>query len=283
MPKVSALMPVFNTDLNYCKESIESVLNQTFSDFEFLILNDSPSNLELENFILKYAQKDKRIQYFKNSRNLGISVSRNKLISLAKGEFLAVIDHDDVSVKERFEKEVAFLEENQEIGVVSGFYEDRKNQKIYENPLIDADIKIALMYSCVIMHPASMIRKSVLDAHNIKYNAFYSPCEDYKLWCDLIAFTEFANLNEVMILYKSFDNTTAKTKRRMRETHLAIVKSNSQNYPHLFDIAYGNYEKSKKTLSIFGLPFLTIIETSCYTKIKLFDKIQLFKIQKDLL
>lgn len=283
MPKVSALMPVYNTDLVFLKESIESVLNQSFSDFELLILNDSPQNVELEKFILDYVKKDKRIQYFKNSRNLGISPSRNKLISLAKGEFLAVIDHDDVSVKERFEKEVAFLESNKEVGVVSGFYQDISQSKIYEYPLLDADIKIDLMYSCVVCHPASMIRKSVLDTHKIKYNAFYSPCEDYKLWCDLIAVTDFANLNEVLIFYKDFENTSSKTKRKMRQTHLAIVKQNSQNYPHLFDIAYGNYEKSKRTYSIFGVPFLTIIETSCYTKMKLFDKIQLFKIKKDVL
>lgn len=102
-------MPVYNSNLAYLKETIESVLNQTFSDFEFLILNDLPQNLELENFILQYAKKDERIRYFKNPRNLGISGSRNKLIDLAKGEFLAVIDHDDISVKERFEKQVAFF------------------------------------------------------------------------------------------------------------------------------------------------------------------------------
>ena len=73
MPKISALMPVYNSNLAYLKETIESVLNQTFSDFEFLILNDSPQNLELENFILQFAKKDERIKYFKNPRNLGIS------------------------------------------------------------------------------------------------------------------------------------------------------------------------------------------------------------------
>lgn len=283
MPKVSALMPVYNTDLAYLKESIQSVLNQSFSDFEFLILNDSPQNVELENFILEYAKKDKRIQYFKNPRNLGISPSRNKLIDLAKGEFLAVIDHDDISVEKRFEKEVAFLDENKEIGVVGGYYEDMLSHKIHKNPLQDAEIKIALMYSCALCHPTTMIRKSILDSHKLRYNAFYSPGEDYKLWCDLIAFTDFANLDEVMIKYKSFDNTSAKTKLTMRATHLAIIKSNSKTYPQLFDIAYGNFEKSKSTVSVFGIRLFTIIEQNTYTKIKLFDKIGLLKIKKDLL
>ncbi len=171
MPKVSALMPVYNSNLSYLKETIESVLNQTFKDFEFLILNDSPENVELENFILEYAQKDERIKYFKNPRNLGISGSRNKLIDLAQGEFLAVIDHDDISVKERFEKEVAFLEANEEVGVVGGYYKDMANQKISTFPTQSADIKIALMSMCAISHTSSMIRKSVLE-HNVGGGGF---------------------------------------------------------------------------------------------------------------
>lgn len=284
MPKVSALMPVYNTDLAYLKESIQSVLNQSFSDFELLILNDSPQNVELENCILEYAKKDKRIQYFKNPRNLGISLSRNKLIDLAKGEFLAVIDHDDVSVEKRFEKEVVFLEENKEIGVVGGYYEDMLSHKIHKFPLQDAEIKIALMYSCALCHPSTMIRKSVLDAHKLRYNAFYSPCEDYKLWCDLIAFTDFANLDEVLIKYKSFDNTSTEKKTKIRQLYSAIVKSSNEAYPQLSDIAYENlpYE-CKSTVSIFGIPLFTIIEKNTYTKIKLFDKIGLLKIKKDLL
>lgn len=163
MPKVSALMPVYNTNLTYLKETIESILDQTFTDFEFLILNDSPQNLELENFILEYAKQDKRIKYFKNPRNLGISPSRNKLIDLAQGEFLAVIDHDDISVKERFEKEVVFLEANEEVGVVSGALQFMSNGKIVKPQLGDSKaIKLSLMTTCSLFHPAAMIRKSIL-------------------------------------------------------------------------------------------------------------------------
>ena len=185
MPKISALMPVYNSNLAYLKETIESVLNQTFSDFEFLILNDSPQNLELENFILEYAKKDERIKYFKNPRNLGISGSRNKLIDLAKGEFLAVIDHDDVSVKERFEKEVAFLEANEEVGVVGGGIELMSSKKSEFLPTKSVAIKLRLMRKYAFLHPTTMMRKSILQENQISYNALYSPCEDYKLHCDL--------------------------------------------------------------------------------------------------
>ena len=168
MPKVSALMPVYNSNLSYLKETIESVLNQTFKDFEFLILNDSPENVELENFILEYAQKDERIKYFKNPRNLGISGSRNKLIDLAQGEFLAVIDHDDISVKERFEKEVAFLNANEEVGVVGGALRQMSNGKIARATLgTSVAIKLNLMKGCSLYHPTTMIRKSILKIREI--------------------------------------------------------------------------------------------------------------------
>ena len=96
MPKISVLMPVYNTNLTYLQEAINSVLQQSEPDFEFLILNDSPDNKELENFILSF--DDQRIKYLKNEKNMGISVSRNKLIDLASGKYLATMDHDDISM-----------------------------------------------------------------------------------------------------------------------------------------------------------------------------------------
>ena len=85
MPKISVLMPIYNTPKEYLKEAIESILNQTFTDFEFLILNDSPDNTELDKIVASY--KDKRIRYSKNEKNLGITPSRNKLIDIAKGDY----------------------------------------------------------------------------------------------------------------------------------------------------------------------------------------------------
>lgn len=286
MPKVSALMPVYNTNLTYLKETIESVLNQTFKDFEFLILNDSPQNVELENFILEYARQDNRIKYFKNPRNLGISLSRNKLIDLAQGEFLAVIDHDDISVKERFEKEVAFLEANNEVGVVGGYYEDMANHQVVKFPIQSADIKIALMFMCAINHPTAMIRKSVLEqGGGICYNAFYSPCEDFKLWCDLINFTEFANLDEVLVIYRTFDNTSRRQANKMRERHWAIVKANNKEHPLLFEIAYTKSSENvtknyTKDIVVLGIPLLRIIRNNETLRLKLFGKISILKMQR---
>ena len=93
--KVSVLTPLYNTDPVFLREMIESILNQTFRDFEFILLNDSPDNREIEEIVRSY--QDPRIVYVENESNLGISESRNKLLALSRGEYVAIFDHDDIS------------------------------------------------------------------------------------------------------------------------------------------------------------------------------------------
>ena len=105
MPRVSVLLPVYNTRPEHLREAIDSILAQTFADFELLILNDCSTNADVEEVVKSYT--DPRIVYAVNERNLGISPSRNRLLDMAQGEYLAVMDHDDISLPERFEKQVA--------------------------------------------------------------------------------------------------------------------------------------------------------------------------------
>ena len=205
-PKVSVLMPVYNTKEEFLREAVQSILSQTFKDFEFLILNDSPENTRLEMIIRSF--KDKRIKYIQNEKNLGISKSRNKLIDLAKGEYLAVMDHDDISLPERFEKQVAYLDEHPDVGVVGTKKRTISGQT--SSVLTDNhDIKLALMCGCAIAHPSAMIRKSVLIENNIRYEEEFSPAEDYALWCRLIPFTKFHNLDELLFLYRDHAGNTS--------------------------------------------------------------------------
>ena len=129
-PKISVLMPVYKTDKRHLKEAIESILQQTFSDFEFLILDDCPEDSR-EDVVKSF--NDKRIKYFKNEKNLGITKARNKLIDMAKGEYLAVFDHDDLSMPTRFEKQVQFLDENADCGVVGCNIESFPQKRLGKN------------------------------------------------------------------------------------------------------------------------------------------------------
>ena len=134
-----------------------------------MILNDSPNNTEIEKIVLGYAKYDKRIKYSKNEKNIGISLSRNKLLQMARGEYLAIFDHDDISVLTRLEQEVKYLDKNPEIGVVSGWLQYfGKDNRVKKNPENDFDIKVLLTQSCYVAHTAAMIRKSVLVDNNIK-------------------------------------------------------------------------------------------------------------------
>jgi len=201
IPKVSVLTPIYNTNPEHLREMIESILNQTFTDFEFLILNDSPENTELDEIVKSY--KDERIKYFKNEKNLGITPSRNKLLKMARGEYIAIFDHDDVSVPDRLAQEVEYLDMNPHVGVVSGwlqYFGDCNN--ILKNPEHDLKIRTFLTQKCCVAHTAAMIRKSILIDNNIEYEGYYTPAEDYRLWARLMNITHFYNIQGVLVKYR---------------------------------------------------------------------------------
>ena len=220
MPKVSVCLAVYKTKPEYLKECIESILNQSFSDFEFLIVDDCPEDKECEKIIQSY--KDKRIKYYRNEKNLGISRTRNKLLDLTQGKYIAVIDHDDVSLPKRFEKQVAYLDAHPECGVVSCWYERFPNLKIKKKPENNKQIIKALKDSCPLLHPAAMIRKSVLIENHLKYEEEFSPSEDYALWCRLIGKTEFYNIQEVLFKYR--DHTSNESKKNGQKMKMAADK-----------------------------------------------------------
>lgn len=190
MPRVSVLTPIYNTNPAHLRQCIESILNQTFTDFEFLILNDSPENTELDKVVKSY--DDARIKYIRNEQNIGISASRNKLIQMARGEYLAIFDHDDISVPTRLARQVEYLDTHPDIGVVSGWLKYfGVDNSIWKTSEHDTDIRIHMVQDCSIAHTAAMLRKNILVDNDIQYEEFYSPAEDYRLWARLMAVTKF--------------------------------------------------------------------------------------------
>lgn len=273
MPKVSVLMPVYKTNEKYLREAIESILSQTFEDYEFLILDDCPEDSR-EKIVKSY--KDNRIKYYKNEKNLGITPSRNKLIDMAKGEYLAVFDHDDVSLPERFQKQVQYLDEHQDVGVVSSNVKRLVRDRVSINPIDDYNIKMALIRMCAICHPASMIRKSVLINNNIRYEEHFSPAEDYALWCRLIPFTNFYNIPEVLFHYRDHaENTSHKQKEKMQQATLSIWSFVKVENPALHEEFLLKAKRTKRTRLFGFIPFLTTITQANRTKTYLFEKILL--------
>ena len=205
MPKVSVLIPLYKTQIAYLKEAIDSVLAQTFTDFELVLLDDCPED-NREKVVKSFM--DKRIKYFKNEKNLGITRSRNKLIDLAQGEYLAVMDHDDVAMPERFAEQVKVLDMHAQIGVVGCWMEQFPRKKISRYPQSNRDIEYHLMRGCAIPHTGAMIRKSALG--DIRYDEKFSPAEDWGLWCALLGKTQFYNIPKVLMKYRWYSGNTTK-------------------------------------------------------------------------
>ena len=193
-PKISVLMPVYKTNPCYLKEAVQSILDQTFTDFELLILDDYPKD-NRESVIKSF--KDPRIKYFRNDKNIGITPSRNKLISLATGEYLAVMDHDDVALPHRFIEQVKILDTHPEVGVVGCWVERFPDIKVAKYPEKNKEIEAYLMQGCAIPHTGAMIRKSLFN--NIQYEEEYTPSEDYRLWCQLLGKTHFYNVPKILM------------------------------------------------------------------------------------
>ena len=274
--KVSVLTPIYKTDERFLREAIESVLKQTFTDFEFLLLDDCPED-NREAVIRSY--DDKRIVYLKNERNLGITASRNKLIDLAKGEYLAVFDHDDICRPERFAKEVAYLDAHPECGVVGGWTKPSCGApNIY--PESDHAIRLAMMEGASVWHPASMIRRSALDAAKARYEAEYTPVEDYMLWMRLLQHTGFHNLQEVVLDYRWHESNTSVVRKRELDAQVARVKAWAKVHePEL----YAEYELRRETMRrvrLFGIPVLKIATVGRETEIRLFDHIPFLRLSR---
>lgn len=279
MPRVSVLTPIYNTNPAHLREMIESILNQTFTDFEFLILNDSPLNTEIEDIVKSY--KDKRIKYMKNDVNMGISASRNKLLQASCGEYIAIFDHDDISVPTRLEMEVDFLDKNPHVGVVSGWLEYfGDNNNVWRTPEYDSAIRAHLTENCFVAHTAAMIRKSVLTDNNIEYEEYYTPAEDYRLWARLMDVTHFHNLQTVLVRYRWFDNNTSKRMNAMREEAAANIRWElSSKYPEYRAIASKMVISGTRfRLRLFGFIPLLKIKNNW---VMLFELIPIFKLKWD--
>lgn len=132
MPKISVLMPVYNTEEEYLREAIESILNQTYTDFEFLIVDDKSTN-NAPDVIAEYAKKDKRIKVIQGLHK-GIGFVRNLGIKEAQGEYIAWLDSDDISLPERLEKQVSYLEKNNDITICCTAFKIIPSNKIVVAP-----------------------------------------------------------------------------------------------------------------------------------------------------
>lgn len=195
--QVSVIMPVYNMEM-FVKEAMASILRQTFTDFEFIIVDDASDDSTGD--IINSCQ-DSRIVYCKNDRNRGNYYSRNKGLQIAQGKYIAVMDADDIAMPDRLEKEVAYLEMYPDILAVGTKCLFLENSQCNVGVCSYLDIQVALLNDNCIMHPSLMVRTEVLRQLN-GYDEHYYYSSDYDLVCRLALLGKVENLDEPLVQYR---------------------------------------------------------------------------------
>jgi len=219
--KISVLTPAYNAE-KYIREAIESILNQTFVDFELIIIDDCSTDKTWE-IIQKYKEKDKRIIAIKNEKNLGIAGNRNRLKKLAKGKYVVWQDADDISMPDRLKHQYEFMEANEQVGICGGwleFFNDKGQSSVRKYKETDVDLRKNIFRFSPVAQPGAIIRKSVLDEMG-DYDLNYPPAEDLDMSFRIGRKYKFANLQEVVIKYRENDNSATFT--RLKTTELKTI------------------------------------------------------------
>ena len=215
MPLVSVVMPVFNRE-NYVAEAIDSILAQTFSDFEFIIVDDGSQDRSPE-IIREYERRDDRVRFLRQERNMGVSFARNRGIAAAGGEYIAFMDSDDVSLPTRLEQQFRFLQENPEIGAV-GVPTKMVNHdmtttlgSIRTGPRQHAPIVLSVFSGAIsLMSGNLMIRRQLLQAVG-GFATDMRHGEEADLFTRLLLQTRirYANLSEILYVQRWHDSNTS--------------------------------------------------------------------------
>lgn len=236
--KVSVVMSVYNGEKHLAK-AIASILNQTFSDFEFIIINDG-SNDSSELIIRKFAIQDERIMVI-SRENHGLTRSLNEGIKLAKGEYVARMDADDIAFPKRLEKEVDYLDNHPEVGLVSCFARviNDCDQEIGEHrpPVVHNEIRKRSFFAGQLCHPAAVFRKT-LWAELGGYDEKVLYAQDYELWFRLMAGYKVANIPEFLFYWRNSASGIGRTKEKeqrqfAQKARLAAIKNRLYPYYYL--------------------------------------------------
>jgi len=207
-PLVTVLMPVYNGE-KYLKEAIESVLNQTFRDFEFLIIDDGSADKSAETI---KSFNDARIRLERNETNLGLIKTLNKGLGLAKGKYIARMDCDDISLPKRLSIQVNFMEKHPEIDVCGSWVKvmGLKQEFVNKYPQNHEEARAYLLFNTPFAHPSVIIRKEVMEKHKLKYDENYKHAEDYELWSRIINYAKVSNIPKVLLHYRMHDESVSK-------------------------------------------------------------------------
>ncbi len=230
MTKISVIIPIFNGE-KYLEEAIESVLKQTFKDFELVVIDDGSTDRTSE---LLSNIKDKRMRVIRNSKNLGVAKSLNIGLKEAGGEYIARADADDVSLTDRFAKQVNFLDSHPDYVLVSSnvdLIDDKGKTTGHSNlPLTNKEIRKKILVRNPIAHPTVMFKKSVLEKTG-GYRNIFNGAEDYDLWFRMLKVGKLHNLPERLVKRRIHANVVTKNHGLQSKTEQTALLVRLVNLP----------------------------------------------------
>lgn len=211
---VSVVMPAYNAE-KFIGEAIESILSQTFKDFEFIILDDCSKDKTWE-IIQEYAKKDERIIPVKNEKNLNIALNRNKGVEMAKGKYVVWADADDISKPDRIEKLFNYMESHPEVGICGSNFQSFSGDKLMDTREFFEDddlLRKNIFKFSPVAQPTAIVRKACFDKVGY-YNPSYPPAEDIDLSFRVGEYYKFGNISEVLLMYREHPNSATYTRTR---------------------------------------------------------------------
>ena len=222
VPPVSVIMSAYNGE-RYLREAVESILNQTFTNFEFIVINDGSTD-GTQAILESYT--DPRLVLIEQE-NQGLVASLNKGLALARGKYIARQDADDISLSTRFAKQVDCLDRNPEVGVLGTqmhvIDEAGKTVKSYEVPCSHSMIVWNLLFSRSFAHPTVMMRSSLIKLVGL-YDHSFPHTEDFDLWTRLLAHTKFANLSDTLVVYRTHPDSISRQQATEQSTNVLLVR-----------------------------------------------------------
>lgn len=226
-PLVSVIMSVYNGE-KYLSEAISSILDQSFSDFEFIIINDGSTDAS-EKIIQSFA--DLRIVYLPNPENKGLIFSLNRGLSVARGKFIARMDADDISHPDRLSEQTSYLQSHTNVVVLGTHHAEIQNKKI---KVVGAGefnsdyLKSILLFNPCFSHPTVMMR-NIFGSSSLQYNAGFLHAEDYRLWTELSAQGDFYILNKALLRYRLHASQISSKHRQQQKNINSTIRKDYLN------------------------------------------------------
>ncbi len=231
MVKVTIILPVYNGE-RYLRDAIDSVLSQSYRDFELWVVNDGSTD---NSMAIVDSYSDPRVKRIDNPCNMGLVATLNRAFSMVNTPFIARMDDDDIWHPEKLELQMALMESRPDIGLCgTSIHKFGDYDRICVFPEESDALKVGLLFYCMMSHPSVVYRRQVLIKNNLSYRVDFFPAEDYKMWIDILKCSSIYNLQKPLVEYRQHQGQICQEKkveqnkleRQLREEQLRLIYPN---------------------------------------------------------